>query len=80
MSFVAGLRSDGDDTVVLVSHGDPLRILLAHYLSMPLASYRRMEVAPGYVSLLRLGAPFGVRVMLLNWRPQRGAEQLCVPR
>ena len=76
VDFVEGLRSDTDGTTVVVSHGDPLRILLAHYLSMPLASYRRLEVAPGSVSVLRFSAVFGVRVVLLNWRPQRRDDQL----
>jgi len=76
VGFVEALRSDTEDTTVLVSHGDPLRILLAHYLSMPLASYRRLEVAPGSVSLLRFGPDAGVRLVLLNWRPQRGGDQL----
>lgn len=76
VGFAESLRSDADDTVVVVSHGDPLRILLAHYLSMPLAAYRRLEVAPGSVSLLRFSPAFGVRVLLVNWRPQRGGHQL----
>jgi broad specificity phosphatase PhoE len=78
VGFVEGLRSDADETVVLVSHGDPLRILLAHYLTMPLASYRRLEVAPGSVSVVRFGTGGGVRVVLFNWRPQRAGDQLCV--
>lgn len=73
------LRSESHGTTVLVSHGDPLRILLAHYLSMPLASYRRMEVAPASVSVVRFDAIFGIRVVLINWRPQRGCDQLRPP-
>jgi broad specificity phosphatase PhoE len=76
VGFVESLRSNSDETIVLVSHGDPLRILLAHYLSMPLTAYRRMEVAPGSVSLLRCSAALGVRVVVLNWRPERGRDQL----
>jgi broad specificity phosphatase PhoE len=76
VSCVEGLRAEAEDMMVVVSHGDPLRMLLAHYLGMPLAAYRRMEVAPGSVSLVRFTAAFGVRVMLLNWRPQRDRDQL----
>jgi broad specificity phosphatase PhoE len=79
VGFVEALRSAADETVVVVSHGDPLRILLAHYLEMPLASYRRLEVAPGSVSLLRFGPDASVRAVLLNWRPQRGSDQLGRP-
>ena len=70
------VRGEPDDTTVLVSHGDPLRILLAHFLSMPLASYRRLEVAPASVSVVRFDETFGTRVVLLNWRPQRDRDQL----
>jgi broad specificity phosphatase PhoE len=76
VSCIEALRAKSEDTMVVVSHGDPLRILLAHYLAMPLAAYRRMEVTPGSVSLVRFTAAFGVRVMLLNWRPQRDRDQL----
>jgi broad specificity phosphatase PhoE len=79
VGFVETLRSSADVSLVLVSHGDPLRILLAHYLSMPLASFRRLETAPGSVSLLRFGPNGGVHVVLLNWRPQRGDDQLHSP-
>lgn len=76
VGFVERLRSQTDDTTVLVSHGDPLRVLVAHYLSMPLASYRRLEVAPASVSVIRFDPAFGIRVVLLNWRPQRDGNQL----
>lgn len=79
VGFVEALRSGADETVALVSHGDPLRVLLAHYLAMPLASYRRLEVAPGSVSVLRFDPDAGVRAVLLNWRPQRGGNQLRGP-
>jgi broad specificity phosphatase PhoE len=69
-------EDEADATTVLVSHGDPLRILLAHYLAMPLAGYRRIEVAPASVSVVRFDPTFGIRVVLLNWRPQRDRDQL----
>jgi len=78
VGLVEGRRSDAEESVVLVSHGDPLRILLAHYLSMPFAAYRRLEVAPASVSVLRFSSAFGVRVVLLNWRPQRAGDQLRI--
>ena len=39
--------------IVLVLHGAPLRIALAHYLGMPLAHYPRLRAAHGSVSVLR---------------------------
>ena len=76
VGLVEGLRVGAMQCIVLVSHGDPLRILLAHYLSLPLAAYRRLEVAPASVSVLRFSVTSGVRMTLLNWRPHRAAHQL----
>ena len=55
-------------TLVLVSHGDPLRVLVSHYLSMPLGSYRSLQIANGSISRLRLRDD-GAQLQLLNWRP-----------
>jgi broad specificity phosphatase PhoE len=77
VNLVERLRAGSGDTLVLVSHGDPLRILLAHYLTMPFGSYRRLDVAPASVSLLRFAAASAVQVALLNWRPHRDGKQLA---
>jgi broad specificity phosphatase PhoE len=54
--------------VCLVSHGDPIRLLLAHCLGLGEAHFRRLHVAPGSISIVALGdgAP---RVRLINWLP-----------
>ncbi len=75
VALVERLRTEGDETVVLVSHGDPIRMLIVHYLSIELASYRRLEVVPGSVSVLRFNR-FGSRLVLLNWRPGTELSQL----
>ncbi len=61
------LRPEGG-SVVLVSHGDPVRLLLAHYLRLSLGDFRRLEVSTGSVSLLRLGSR-REQVVMVNWRP-----------
>lgn len=67
VGFVEALRSEYQEGIfVLVSHGDPLRLLLVHYLAMELASFRSLEIRNGSVSLLRF-APRGARLILLNW-------------
>jgi len=76
VGLIEGRRSAAEEQVVVVSHGDPLRILLAYYLSVPLGGYRRLEVAPASVSVLRFSPASGVRLVLLNWRPQRARDQL----
>jgi len=52
----------------LVSHGDPLRLMLTYCLGAELAAFRRLRVGPGSVSRVRLGAR-GADVLNVNWRP-----------
>lgn len=54
------------ETVVIVSHGDPLRALVAHYLGLPLLSFRRLTIDNGSVSILRL-SPHAPHLLTLNW-------------
>jgi broad specificity phosphatase PhoE len=54
--------------VVLVSHGDPLRIVIADFLGMKLASYRRLQVGNGSISILRFGHQRR-QLVALNWLP-----------
>jgi probable phosphoglycerate mutase len=47
------LRSDpGSDTVVAVSHAEPIRAALLHYQGIDLDEFLRFEVEPGSVSTL----------------------------
>jgi broad specificity phosphatase PhoE len=55
------------ETVVIVSHGDPLRTILTHYLGIPLEGFRRLAVDNGSISILRFGRR-GVRLAHLNWK------------
>ena len=55
-------------TVVVVSHGDPLRLVLAHYLSLDLAGYRSLSADNASVSVLRWGRG-QPRLLRLNWTP-----------
>jgi broad specificity phosphatase PhoE len=41
--------------LVLVSHAAVIRVLLAHYLGMPLASFHRLRVSAASFSVLRFG-------------------------
>jgi broad specificity phosphatase PhoE len=73
VDLVEGLRQKRrGQTLALVSHGDPLRVLIAHYLGIPLGMFRRLTVSPGSVSVLRFGSR-GVRLLVLNWRPGDGS-------
>ncbi len=51
---VENLRREHDgDTVVLVSHADPLRSLIAHCLGIPLDLIARFDISPASVSIVR---------------------------
>jgi broad specificity phosphatase PhoE len=56
------------ETVVVVSHGDPLRAIVAHYLGLRPAELRRFLIENGSISLLRFN-PKGPQLAILNWRP-----------
>jgi broad specificity phosphatase PhoE len=64
-------RRFGDRHVCLVSHGDPIRLLLAHCLGLPPAGFRRLHVRPGSISIAGAG-PDHLGVHLLGWLPQLG--------
>ena len=68
VDLVERLRKEATGSQVLVSHGDPIRVLLAHYLSMPLTAFRTLVISNASVSVLRfIGS--GAHVELLNWQP-----------
>jgi probable phosphomutase (TIGR03848 family) len=51
--------------VVVVSHGDPIRLALAHYVGLHLDLFQRLEVTPGSVSVVITGDR-GPRLVRLN--------------
>jgi probable phosphomutase (TIGR03848 family) len=52
-------------TVVLVSHGDVIKAILAYYLGVPLDLFQRIELSPASLSILRV-EPHGPEVLLIN--------------
>jgi probable phosphomutase (TIGR03848 family) len=49
-----------DEVIVLVSHADVIKAIVAHFLGMPLDTFQRLVIAPASVSILSLpegGAP-----------------------
>jgi broad specificity phosphatase PhoE len=63
---LADLRSQGG-AAVIVSHGDPIRLLLAQLLGLPLDHYRRLYVGNGSVSVVRIGRK-RCQVLAMNWK------------
>jgi len=54
------------EAVAVVTHAAVIRVLLLHYLKAPLASYHRLRIAPGSISVLSFT---GVRpsVLAIDW-------------
>ncbi len=64
IEFLADRHSD--ETVALVSHADPLRAAISHYLGIPLDHMLRFEIAPASVSVLQTGE--SPRILCLNYQ------------
>ncbi len=56
------------DMVAVVFHCDPIKLVLAHYIGLPLDGFQKLVVAPGSVSVLMLGKTGGI-LAALNLRP-----------
>jgi len=70
VALIERLHQDAAGSMVLlVSHGDPLRLLIAALLSIKIDCYRRLDIAPASISRLRV-RDFGARLSLLNWTPE----------
>ena len=61
--------------IAVVSHGDVIRTVMAHYLNMPFNDYRRLNLDNGALSVLELHDDW-VRVKAFNFVPQAGKEWL----
>jgi probable phosphoglycerate mutase len=54
-----------DDTVAVVSHGDPLKAAIAYYAGVPLDLFLRLEISPASVSVIAVNDD-GPKILLLN--------------
>jgi probable phosphoglycerate mutase len=54
-----------DETVAIVSHGDPLRAVVAHYLGIPLDFILRFEIHPASLTVVEV-ENWGPRVLCVN--------------
>ena len=52
-SVTSGCRRDNDQTVLICSHGDVIKAILADALGMHLDSFQRIVVAPASISVIR---------------------------
>jgi probable phosphomutase (TIGR03848 family) len=56
------------DLLAVVFHADPIKLVLAHYLGLPLDNFQRLGIAAGSVSILMAGKS-GSLLAGLNLRP-----------
>lgn len=69
---VEGLRASYPDSrLLLVSHGDPIKALVAHYLGLHLDRYERFEISPASVTVLQV-AESRASLLALNWHGHVG--------
>jgi probable phosphoglycerate mutase len=65
-SFVDRVRlAHPDQRIAAVSHGDPIKAILAHATGMPLDNLGRLEISPASLSVLVAG-DWGMRVFSVN--------------
>ena len=66
MAGLEQVRADHpDQTVAVVSHGDPIKTALLYLLGLPIDAYDRFEVEPGSISTVALG-DWGAKLLRLN--------------
>jgi probable phosphomutase (TIGR03848 family) len=57
---------DPEDLIVCVSHADPIKMVVAHYLGLPLDMYQRFSVSPASITSLMIGS-FGSHLWMINY-------------
>jgi broad specificity phosphatase PhoE len=55
-------------SIALVSHGDPIRAAICHFLGMPLDHFHRIEICIGSISVLTLSGS-GAQLVAMNRIP-----------
>lgn len=60
------------DTVVVVSHGDPIRLAIGHYIGLALEQFRSIALDNGSISMLRFNRR-GPQLLVLNWKSDLAA-------
>ena len=47
-------RHGSKDIVICVSHADPIRLAVAHYIGLPLDMFQRLHIAPASITALKI--------------------------
>lgn len=64
---IADKHSEGE-WIVCVSHADPIKLAVSHFLGMPLDTYQRLNISLASMTLLSLDHQNG-RLLALNYSP-----------
>ncbi len=67
VEFLAG-KHDRGDMLVCVSHADPIKIIVAYYIGLPLDMFQRLQVSPGSITGLNI-AEIGSHLLFMNYDP-----------
>jgi probable phosphomutase (TIGR03848 family) len=59
-------KHDPGDMLVCVSHADPIKLVVAYYIGLPIDMYQRLTVSPGSITALHIGE-FGSQLLVLNY-------------
>jgi len=57
-----------DELVACISHADPIKLIVAYYMGMPLDHFQRLACDTASVTMLMLGGS-GAALLKLNQRP-----------
>ena len=66
------LKRHPDDPIAVVSHGDTIKVIVAHYLGVPLDLSPRLDPMPASVSIVDVPKAGPVRVPVFNTVPDPG--------
>jgi len=59
-------RHEAQELVACVSHGDPIKLAVAHFIGLPLDSFQRLVVDPASITTLQIGETSS-RLLSLNY-------------
>ncbi len=65
IEYLADKHEPGD-MLVCVSHADPIKLVVAYYIGLPLDMFQRLSVSPGSITALGIGE-FGSQLLVLNY-------------
>ncbi|MCP4425210.1 MAG: MSMEG_4193 family putative phosphomutase [Chloroflexi bacterium] len=55
-----------EEIIVVVSHADLIKLVLAHYLGVHIDLFQRLTIAPASISVIALAKQGGVRILRIN--------------